>query len=116
MLLDASNTPFIAVLPGGERLDQRALARLVDVEKPKFASAEVVPAAAGCPAGGTPPSGHKTALSVDVDEKGMAFEFGYGGGAHLDWLLRIRPQGLIRTTGATIAPRVSNPNQGEHSV
>jgi len=104
VLLDANNAPFIAVLPGGARLDQKALARLVGSKKLKFATAERVLEVTGYPAGGTPPLGHKQALPVYVDEKIMAHEFGYGGGGHPDWLLRIRPQELVRTTGATIAP------------
>jgi Cys-tRNA(Pro)/Cys-tRNA(Cys) deacylase len=103
VLIDAKNSPLIVVLPGGARLDQKALARLVGTKKLKFASAEVVLEVTGYPPGGTPPLGHKTALPVYVDEKIMAYEFGYGGGGHPNWLLRIRPQELVRTTGATIA-------------
>lgn len=104
ILLDANDRPFIVVLPGGARLDPKALARWVGTRKLKFASTEVVLEVTGYPAGGTPPVGHRTAVPVYVDEKIMAFEFGYGGGGHPDWLLRIRPRDLVQITGATLAP------------
>ena len=104
VLVDAKGDAFLVVLPGGAKLDQKAVARLVGAKKLKFASEEVVLKVTGYQAGGTPPLGHQTALPVFVDEKVMAYEFGYGGGGHPDWLLRVRPKELVRVTGATVAP------------
>ena len=104
VLVDTHGDACLVVLPGGAKLDQKAIAQLVGAKKLRFASEDVVLKVTGYPAGGTPPLGHLTPLPVFVDEKVMDFEFGYGGGGHPDWLLRICPHELVRVTGATIAP------------
>lgn len=104
VLVDHDGRPLVVVLPGDLRLDQNALARLTGAKKLKFAPEDVVLKVTGYPAGGTPPLGHLQGLAVYVDEKVLTCEVGYGGGGHPDWLLRIRPEELVRATGATVAP------------
>jgi Cys-tRNA(Pro)/Cys-tRNA(Cys) deacylase len=103
VLTDDEGGAYVAVLPGDDRLDQKALCRLVGKKRLKFAQADVVLARTGYPAGGTPPIGHRDALPVYVDEKVMAFEFGYGGGGRHELLLKIRPAEMVRASAATVA-------------
>lgn len=103
VLVDEQGRACVVVLTGDAKLDQKAVAKQVGAKKLKFASEEEVLKVTGYPAGGTPPMGHLTPLPVLVDEKVMAFETGFGGGGHPNWLLRVRPKELVRVTGASVA-------------
>lgn len=93
----------VAVLDGEARLDLKALRRLLNWKKVRFASSDLVLEATGYPAGGTPPLGHRKRVPVFVDENLMNFDFGYAGGGRPELLLKISPKEIVRATSATVA-------------
>jgi prolyl-tRNA editing enzyme YbaK/EbsC (Cys-tRNA(Pro) deacylase) len=89
-------TPVVVISHGERRVDKKLLAQHfgVGTKKAKLASAEVVVALLGYPAGGVPPVGHKTKLPVILDASVLAAaaRFGglvYGGGGDDRTMLRI---------------------------
>ncbi len=89
-------TAVVVISHGERRVDKKLLARYFGVgsKKAKLASAEVVLALLGYPAGGVPPIGHKTRLPILIDASvvAAAARFGgtvYGGGGDDRTMLRI---------------------------
>lgn len=94
--MQSEPTAVVVISHGERRVDKKLLARHFGVgsKKAKLASAEVLLALLGYPAGGVPPIGHKTALPVLIDASVVtaAARFGdmvYGGGGDDRTMLRI---------------------------
>lgn len=93
----------LAVASGGFRVDRRRLADLIGAGHLKLAAPATVLAVSGYAVGGMPPVGHATPLNVVVDCAVLSQSIVFGGGGRSDLLLRIRPDEIVRLTGATVA-------------
>ncbi len=98
-----SGEVVLAVVKGGYRVDRRRLADLTGLGHLKLASPEAVLEIAGFAVGGMPPVGHATPLTVVVDDAVLEEAIVFGGGGRSDLLLRVRPDEIVRMTGAVIA-------------
>jgi prolyl-tRNA editing enzyme YbaK/EbsC (Cys-tRNA(Pro) deacylase) len=93
----------LAIVPGDSRVERTQVAAVLGLGRLKLASPAVVLAAVGFPVGGVPPVGHRTRLPVVLDPVVLEQELVYGGGGDEESMLRIRPQDIVRSTGATVA-------------
>lgn len=108
LFTDGGESVVLAILSGASRVDRARLAEVAGHARLKMAPPEVVLARTGYPAGGTPPVGHIERLTVVLDERVAAMPVVYGGGGRVDSLLEIRPDEIVRVTGAIVAA-VSEP-------
>lgn len=103
LFTDADGGVVLVILSGASRVDRARLAAAVGFGKLKMAPAEVVLARTGYPAGGTPPVGHLEPLPVILDARVATLPVVFGGGGRVDALLEIRPDEIVRVTGALVA-------------
>ena len=92
----------LAIAAGTGRVDGGLLAAVTGLDRPRLADAATVRAATGFPAGGVAPVGHRTPLEVVIDRRAAELEVAYGGGGAEELLLRIRPEDIVRLTGARV--------------
>jgi prolyl-tRNA editing enzyme YbaK/EbsC (Cys-tRNA(Pro) deacylase) len=90
----------VAIVKGEDRADRKAVQALLNLPKLSIASADVMLAQTGYPAGGTPPFGFPATYLMDerVFEKAIV----YGGGGSDRALIRISPQEMQRANDARI--------------
>ncbi len=93
----------LVVASGTERVDRHRVAEVTGLGHLKLASPDHVLAVTGYAVGGMPPIGHESRLAVIVDEVVLQEPIVYGGGGQSDYLLRIRPDDIVRLTSATVA-------------
>jgi Cys-tRNA(Pro) deacylase len=95
--------PVIALVSGGNQLDERELAQLQGVgrKQVKRADAEVVKKATGFSIGGVPPFGHLTKLPIYVDEDLLQFEVVWAAAGTPFAVFAIAPEDLVRGCGGT---------------
>lgn len=67
LVFTVDGEPVVALVPGDRRLDTPTLARLAGGDSAERADLEVVRAATGFVAGGTPPFGHAAPIRVFAD-------------------------------------------------
>ncbi|NOX23030.1 MAG: YbaK/EbsC family protein [Actinobacteria bacterium] len=67
IVLTADGDPIVVLMSGDHRVDTKALAQAIGVDKVRRADLDVVRAATGYAAGGTPPFAHATPVMVYVD-------------------------------------------------
>jgi len=102
----------LAIAAGPARIDRRRLAEAVALPKLKLADPSVVQEATGFPAGGVAPIGHRTPLTVVLDEGAATLGIAYGGAGTEHGLMRIAPAEIVRMTGAMVA-QITEPLSGE---
>lgn len=102
-------TPIVVISHGEHRVDKKLVAKHLGVgtKRVKLAPAEVVLDLIGYPAGGVPPLGHKTQISVILDASVVAAadRFGgilFGGGGDDRTMLRITLAELLRVVKPTV--------------
>lgn len=95
--------PVLVIAGGSHQVDYRAIAARYGVgrKRVRLASAEVVLAVLGYPAGGVPPFGHRTKVPVIVDAALLGLQAGhratvYGGGGDDSTMLEITVAELLR--------------------
>jgi Cys-tRNA(Pro) deacylase len=98
----------LVILCGDRQVDRRRLAEASGLRQPELAPPEMVLRLTGYRVGGTPPVGHATPLRVVVDRAVLDEPVVYGGGGTSSRMLRIRPDDIVRLTGALVAD-VSRP-------
>lgn len=103
LFTDGDGSVVLAILSGASRVDRARLAAATGHQRLKMAAPEAVLTRTGYPAGGTPPVGHIEPLPVVLDARVAAMPLVYGGGGQADTLLEIRPEEILRVTGATVA-------------
>jgi uncharacterized protein len=103
LCVDSEGHAVLAVVGGTSRVDRDRLAEVAGTGRLKLAAPDVVLTRTGYPAGGTPPVAHVKPVQVVIDTRVMALREVIGGGGRIDTLLRIRPDEIVRVTGATVA-------------
>jgi Cys-tRNA(Pro) deacylase len=103
--------PVAAIANGTAPIEQRALAALYEVgrKKVKLASAEMVLAVTGYPAGAVPPFGHQKPLPTLLDPHVLTFAVVYAGGGAENALVRLDPRDIQKITGARVIDLLSSP-------
>jgi Cys-tRNA(Pro) deacylase len=92
----------LLIVPGNRRVDLKKTSRILgtkNVSLIPFAEAESI---SGYPPGGTPSIGHKTRLSVVIDQSLMKYETIFCGGGTRDKILELKTQDVISLNDATV--------------
>jgi len=92
----------LLIVPGNRRVDLKKTSRILgtkNVSLIPFTEAESI---SGYPPGGTPSIGHKTRLSVVIDESLMKYETIFCGGGTRDKILELKTQDVISLNNATV--------------
>lgn len=95
--------PVVALVGGGDRLDERALARAAGGRSARRAGADEVRAATGFSVGGVPPFGHATALRVFLDDALLAHETVWAAAGTPTHVFACSPGALVEAAGARVA-------------
>jgi prolyl-tRNA editing enzyme YbaK/EbsC (Cys-tRNA(Pro) deacylase) len=104
ILFQAADGRCVLVIACGKgRVSLDRVTACTGLARLKLAKPDVVLAATGYPAGGTPPVGHRAAFPVIMDARVAAQEWGFAGGGRPELLVRIRSADIIRLAGATVA-------------
>jgi Cys-tRNA(Pro) deacylase len=92
----------VALVSGGNRLDEAKLARAAGGEEAWREDADTVREATGFPVGGVPPFGHREPLRIFVDRDLLDFDelWAAAGTSHHNF--SITPDSLLRATGGTV--------------
>lgn len=96
--------PLLVIANGERRIDQRAIARKLEIGKRqvKTAKPEEVLAWTGYPVGGVPPFGHHAPIATWIDLAVLDQETVFGGGGETGSLVRIQAATLVSLTGAEV--------------
>jgi len=92
----------LLIVPGNRRVDLKKTSRILgtkNVSLIPFTEAESI---SGYPPGGTPSIGHKTRLSVVIDESLMKYETIFCGGGTRDKILELKTRDVISLNNATV--------------
>ena len=97
VLFMAIDEPVLVIASGPARIDRRALADYLGLNRRKveFAKAEQVLAITGYPVGAVPPLGHRQKIRVLVDPGVLEHQEVYGGGGSGQALVRLNPQDIL---------------------
>lgn len=92
---------ILAIVNGTDRASSKRLGTAVNMDPPRLASPEEALNLTGFEVGGTPPIAIKNA-EVLIDPRVMEMSEVIGGGGTDRHLLRIRPEEILKATGAKI--------------
>ena len=100
LLFLVNGQPTMALVSGPNRLDEKKLAALCRVGRKKIrrANADIVREVTGFAIGGVPPFGHKTSLTVYIDEDFWRFETIWAAAGTPNAVFSLSPGELVRTT------------------
>lgn len=108
LFTSADEEAILAIACGPARISIEALQQASHLSQLRLASPGSVSQLTGYPVGAVPPIGHRDKLATIVDEQVMHHEVVFGGGGTTDTLLEIRPQDIVRLTGAQICSIVED--------
>ena len=92
----------VALVSGGNRLDESKLARAAGGDEVRREDADTVREATGFPVGGVPPFGHREPLRVFVDRDLLDYDELWAGAGTSHHNFCITPQTLVRVTGGAV--------------
>jgi Cys-tRNA(Pro) deacylase len=105
LLFMVNEQPVIALVSGGNQLDEKKLAALLGVGKKKIkrGDAELARNITGFAIGGIPPFGHKTRLPTYIDQDLLNFEVIGAAAGTPNAVFAITPKELVRASQSIIA-------------
>jgi prolyl-tRNA editing enzyme YbaK/EbsC (Cys-tRNA(Pro) deacylase) len=105
-----SGRPVLVIASGVNRVDEKAVARLLG-EKPGKADADFVRQETGFVIGGVPPVGHDRPIATFIDEDILAFDEIWAAAGTPFAVFRLDPHSLASLTGGRVA-QVARPSGG----
>ena len=105
LLFVVNDQPTMALVSGGNQLDERKLAALCGVsrKKVKRGNADITRVATGYAIGGVPPFGHTTSLPTYIDQDFFKFEVVWAAAGTPNAVFAVTPRDLERATGGVVA-------------
>ena len=104
-LVDNKGNLVVAIVKGEDRVDRKKVARVLQVERVRMATAQEILERTGYPCGGTPSFGFRAVFFID--ERVMEKHVVYTGGGSEQSLVRIAPEELQRVNkGRVVDVRV----------
>jgi prolyl-tRNA editing enzyme YbaK/EbsC (Cys-tRNA(Pro) deacylase) len=97
-----SNKPVLALVSGGNRVDEKKLAALAG-EAVEKAGADFARQHTGFAIGGVPPVGHAAVIETYVDEDLLQYEEVWAAAGTPHAVFPIRPADLVRASGGKVA-------------
>ncbi len=104
ILFMVDGQPVLVIACGLSTIGRRAIADLYGVgkKKVKLAAPEMVLEISGYEVGAMPPFGHRQPLDTLIDRKVLDVPEAYAGGGAENALVRLKPQDILRVTGARV--------------
>jgi Cys-tRNA(Pro) deacylase len=102
LIFDADGQIVLALTSGANRVDTRALAAIVGVDRLGRADADQVREHTGYPIGGVPPFGHHRDVPSWIDEDLLGHDRVWAAAGTPRHVFAIAPGDLVRLTGATV--------------
>jgi Cys-tRNA(Pro) deacylase len=105
LLFIANEQPIIALVSGSNRLDERKLAHLRGCGRKKInrPDADQTKDITGYSIGGVPPFGHKSPLTVYIDEDLISFDIIWAAAGTPNSVFAVTPQALVQATQGEVA-------------
>ena len=105
LLFVVNDQPTMALVSGGNQLDERKLAALCGVSRKKVrrGNADITRAATGYAIGGVPPFGHATSLPTYIDQDFFQFEVVWAAAGTPNAVFAVTPHNLEKVTGGVVA-------------
>lgn len=97
-----SQTPYLVIASGSNRVDERKLALLVG-EDLKLASPDFVREQTGYSIGGVPPLGHATEIRSFMDEDLLSYDQIWAAAGSPRAVFPVDPERIVEVTGAEVA-------------
>lgn len=94
--------PLVAVVPGDQNLDMKALAKLSGNKKTTLIAVKKIPSLTGYIRGGCSPLGMKKDFPVYLDESAQALSQVYVNAGQRGLLIKLAPSDLIDATNAAL--------------
>lgn len=94
---------FVCVIPGNREVDLKAAAKAAGAKKAEMIAMKELLPLTGYIRGGCSPIGMKKPLPVFIDERALGHEAIYISAGQRGLQLRLKPEDLIKFTGATVA-------------
>jgi Cys-tRNA(Pro) deacylase len=109
VFVNEKGEPLIVVMPGGCKVNQDKLAKMLGFKKLRLATQEEVLNYTGYEAGAVPPVGHVKQIPAVVDETLLSREKVYAGGGAVNATLEMSPTIIVRILNAKVmsVPSVS---------
>lgn len=104
--------PVVVITAGDQKVDDKKLSLHFGVgrKKIKAAKADECIQHIGYAPGGVPPVGHRTAVTLLIDETLSRFETVYGAAGHTHRIFPIRYEDLVATTQGTVMDVIKEPS------
>lgn len=103
LVLDSDAGPLIVFTSGDNRADYQKVGAALGVGGVHRADADTVRAATGFPIGGAAPFGHPESHPMLFDKDLLAYDLIWAAAGTPDTVFPIRPNDLVRATGAQVA-------------
>jgi prolyl-tRNA editing enzyme YbaK/EbsC (Cys-tRNA(Pro) deacylase) len=108
LVLFGSDEPFLVLASGKNRVNERLVAELINIEKLAMASPEQAREATGFSIGGTPPFGHAKRIQTIMDSDLLDYEIVWAAAGTPDTCFPIKPAKLKEVTSAMVASIVED--------
>jgi Cys-tRNA(Pro) deacylase len=102
VFVDEDRRPVLAIVRGGVKVRQGEFARMVGAKKLRLATRDEVLEITGFQAGGVSPIANLCKQRVFMDEGLMRSAYVYAGGGSEKHILKIRPDDMLRESGAKL--------------
>ncbi len=104
LLFLIEDRPILVITPGTDRVDRKRIAQHFGVgrKRVKLADPPTVKRVTGYEIGAVPPFGHLQRLDVIIEERIFQQEVVYAGGGSKKTLLEVKPEEILRVTGAAV--------------
>lgn len=103
--------PLLVIMPGGYKVNQDKLAKMLGFKKLRLATSEEVLNHTGYEAGGVPPVGHLKQIPSIVEESLLSKDKVHAGGGAVNATLEISPKDIVRILNAKVMSVPSSPKK-----
>ncbi|MCS7138545.1 MAG: YbaK/EbsC family protein [Crenarchaeota archaeon] len=109
VFINESGNPLLVIMPGGYKVNQDKLAKMLGFKKLRLATQEEVLNHTGYEAGGVPPVGHLKQIPSIIDESLLSKDRVHAGGGAVNATLEISPRDIVKILNAKVmsVPRSS---------
>jgi len=102
VFINEKGEPLLVIMPGGYKVNQDKLAKILGFKKLRLATQEEVLKHTGYEAGGVPPVGHLKPIPSIVEESLLSKERVHAGGGAINATLEISPKDIVRILNAKV--------------
>ncbi len=114
VFINERGEPLLVIMPGGRKVNQDKLAKILGFKKLRLATQEEVLNHTGYEAGGVPPLGHLKQMFSIVEESLLSKDRVHAGGGSVNATLEISPKDIVRILNAKVMSVPSIPKKSDN--